>query len=919
MTNERNWKQPIEANTASEQAAPSRNSLVQTVQSKPKRQFRVTSASVALLAVVGLAGCGDAFQGEEYDSSEESTAETSQSVTLAGNGSVSAYSDTYVQRDDSGPYGTSGHIHVKNAGSSYTTRKGLIRFSVPNGLASAATLSLDVSIENHATGGSTYATFNVWGMKDGSSCGESFVDSTLKYSHLSMLDDSADGVIDNSACLHDGDPMTAGVQSLGTFQISAANLNKTVGFSSSALADFMSQNANGNVTLLITRQEQDGQLNTSFAAGEHSTLNPPRLSWLSPDVYTATGDTYVKKNDENVHGSETGIVVTNYPSHDYDRIGFVKFAVPTNTFSDASLGLMLGSYVPNGVNSATIYVFGVKDGTTGCQEHFSEASLATSGVSYFDDTADNIWNSSSCLHTPGPIAWTTISAADVGKEVVFRSPELTRFMSANKNSDVVFALSTVTEGPYIAFNSRENVANTAPTLTTVSASEMVFENGISIPSGGGTVAYQGKFHIPTFGGGMIGFPGANVTMTFNAQGHLSTISGTVGFPELPSTGTFGGLGPLSANLPYLQIGYDYPTNFNTHDLPLDPASKFFYLTASSGVSVEWGPMSMNAPLNAGLLLAVDPSDPTVWTYVAQDGTFPFFPIATELGIGISNGDNIEFSPDTTWGVESKMTSFQGDMFVMGSISPPLKNPYVEVTLSGEVAAQFNDLNFAAKENDDWLQEFGANARVDAALTLGWFSISANFAKASVRYSRNHSAFALSAQYNPSVDTGNLLNGLPFKPSSGTNVKVALYASDVANTSYLDVDADLKFGTAFSKQRIHAKAHITETGGTFDGTAKFGGTTIDVAGTVVATSTQKYVTFSGEVDTEIDLSVGRAKMTVKTSFDSRQQEVSLSAKAKFCLAGNCDGISIKDLSVNSSGQLHICVDVPAVGDRCTTLD
>jgi len=834
------------------------------------------------------------------------------SAGLAHAGSVVAAADTYVQRDNSGPHGSEMQIFVKNAGSGWATRKGLIRFVVPSGAASSASLSLDVSLENNTTGGSSTATIYVWGIKDASaaSCGESFSESSVLYGDLSFLDDSADGVVDGSACLHDGDASQAGVQMLGSFTISGADVGTTVIFSNAALADFMSRSTDGVVTLALTRAENNGQLNTGFASREHATLNGPRLAWVPAETYTAVADTYVMGNNSGGHGSEGGIVVTNYDSASYDRKGMIRFSVPAGSFADAGVSLDLASYYVNGTghDTATFYLYGLKDGTTGCQESFSEATLVYNNTPFLDDSPDGVINSSSCLHSPAALAQITVSSADVGKTVTFHSPELARFLDANTNGNVTFALTTTTVGPYMAFASRENTAHHPPTLSVTRADAMVFDDGGPVSEGGGVYSYVGKLHLPIAGGKLVALPEADVEMTYDANGRLATLSGTVGYPQLPGEGLWGNLGNIQGAAPHLQIGYDYGSAFDDYGLPLDQSAKYFYLVASTETSLSWGPMSMSAPGAASLLLAIDPATPAFFTHMDEDGTF--LPIAASIDFGFSDGQNIPFKPSTTWGVTSQMTSFGGDVYLGGSIAPPLEVENVDLTLSGDVTVAVNRDNFSVNDPGKWIQNLGANAGVSVGVSVGAFSFDWDVANASVLYDRATPSFAFSAAIDPSTDA---LHGLPFVPK-GTNAKMAGYVSNSVSQSFVDFEGEFKFGPSFAKQKIEGHAHVGGSGGSFDGTAKFASTTVTIAGAVYAS----YATFSGSIDHTWDIGIGHLKTTITTSFDSRNAEVDLSATAKGCIDGNCDSVGIHELSVDSNGHIRICVDVPGSGTKCDTL-
>lgn len=127
--------------------------------------------------------------------------------------------------------------------------------------------------------------------------------------------------------------------------------------------------------------------------------------------------------------------------------------------------------------------------------------------------------------------------------------------------------------------------------------------------GPNTWHYVGTLHIPV-ALGVVDVPGASVDMTFNAQGILQTISGTVGFPTLPGLEMFHSLGAMSSTGPSLQIGYDYPAAFDTLALPLDASQRYFYFREQSGASVSWGPLTVQAPNTGATMFALEPGSTT---------------------------------------------------------------------------------------------------------------------------------------------------------------------------------------------------------------------------------------------------------------------------------------------------------------------
>lgn len=182
-------------------------------------------------------------------------------------------------------------------------------------------------------------------------------------------------------------------------------------------------------------------------------------------TYNASADTYVMGNNSGGHGSEEGIVVSRYPSDNYRRIGFLTFNLAAGAIDTATLSLQLRYYTDNGVGSANINVYGIKDASTGCQEYFSESGLVYNSVPYANFAqADGINNTSACLTSSTPLVTLSVSASQVGQRLSVSSPALTAFLNANTSANASFVLTTDTLGPFISFASRESTTYTPPTL-----------------------------------------------------------------------------------------------------------------------------------------------------------------------------------------------------------------------------------------------------------------------------------------------------------------------------------------------------------------------------------------------------------------------------------------------------------------------
>lgn len=435
--------------------------------------------------------------------------------------------------------------------------------------------------------------------------------------------------------------------------------------------------------------------------------------------------------------------------------------------------------------------------------------------------------------------------------------------------------------------------------------------------------YVGTLHIP-IAGGMVDVPGASVDMTFNSQGLLQTISGTVGFPTLPGPGMLGLLGPMSSTGPTLQIGYDYPAAFNTLALPLTSTVRYFYFQEQSGASVSWGPLSVEAPGTGATMFALEPFAPTVFFYTDQ--LLPNSPLQS-VSVGVSGANAIPFIPEHIDGVEGRIPlNLLGNLYLGGSVDIPTEIPAVSVNVTGDMTLNADPRRFATNA-PDWLQWLGINGDVSLQAGLGPVSLDFFLGGATLLY---QGGTAPSVAFSGTVDPDQLL-GMPFGPKY--SMQTSGFLSKNVNASYLDLEGEMVFPSAlasqksFAKQTVNASVRVTSNGVAFNGTAKFIGTTMGVSGGVFATNgnpNNTYAVFDGSISHSFNAYIGKIQATITASFDTRHSDVDVSAKLQFCVknifTGNwaCDSIG-GSASVNSSGHIRVCANVPGFGQSCDTLD
>ena len=641
-------------------------------------------------------------------------------------------------------------------------------------------------------------------------------------------------------------------------------------------------------------------------------------------VLTPSDDTYVRLDNGNGYGTEGQLAVNkvNNGASGKNRKTILEFANPGGHVRAASLSLRVLNFSdPGSLTSATFQVWGVRDGVSGCAESFNEGSAKNSTFPYLDTSPDGVQNEHACLHdgdpsTPGSaqaLGTFTVLKTDVGETVTFSSPALADFLNRDTNGVVTLAITADTNHSSLVttFAAKEHSVGQPPRLT-VERGALVRAEDVpgAVPNGDGSFHFDGDLRLPLAQGTELTLPGASVDMTFDASGDLHTISGTVGFPELPGMGLFSGLGGLSSSGPALQIGYDYPSAFNSLDLPLDDGERYFYFLQQAGASIEWGPVSASSPDAGSTLIALEPLAPALFFYTDQ--LLPESPI-TSVSLGVSGSNTIEFDPWYTAGVESKMKRFDGDLYLGGSIAIPTGIPSVDLAVAGDMTVNVDDGVFTSGNPVGWMEDLGANADVSLEAGLGVFGLSYYLGGASLRFHGGGTPWlAFSGVIEPDD-----LGGLPFVPK-GSMYAAGYLSGDVA-TSFLEVDGELQFPGAFSAQKIEATVRVDSAGAELDGKVKFMGTTMSVQGSVYPA----HASFSGSLSHQFDAYVGKVKATVKGKFDSRQQEVELECSAKFCVKNlitnkdECTSVGA-GVSLTGSGRIKVCATIPGHGQACDTL-
>jgi hypothetical protein len=644
----------------------------------------------------------------------------------------------------------------------------------------------------------------------------------------------------------------------------------------------------------------------------------------STSYLTPAADTYVKRTNKGPYGSEPLLAIKNVGGKDNTRKAFIRFEdVDAPDAFEVSLSLTLAQL--SNASSTTLRVWGIND-SDACGEAFDEATLKykSSGLTYFNDGDEGIKSSSACIFGDGPLISFTVTTADVGRTLELSSAALQRFVRANRNGRVTFAITKHGNGgdAFIAFASKEHPSLAAPALAWTSSAEPDLSGAEQISTNSdGSTHYRGVLKLPLSGGRYLELPGASVDMTFSESGRLQTIQGTVGFPQLAVSGGLLGKLPLAPTVagPALQIGFAYGRDLGFTDLPVEDDTPYYYFATQSGVGMTLGPIELASDAFGASQFILDPMAPTLLFYSSQIPGLP--PAVGALGIGVSGSNGIPWTAERTTGVAAQMVGFAGDLYLYGELGLPIpaRGPVdFEATVSGALTADVNDDLFtstaAASDPTGWIEQVGANANLDVTASLGAASITHNIAGSSLLY-RRHGAHGLpSLTYVGEVDPGKLkLPGFPVSFDGSTAVSAYLDTGAVA-ASFVQMTGDVKLGAGFGNVKLDGTVRVSSTGLTYSGKAKFGGFDIGVSGAI----TQSGARLTGDASESVNFKVGKVKLSLEATLDTADRSAKVRTSGKLCVGGSfgipesCSGVSVSG-TVKSSGHIEVCVS-----GECKTL-
>jgi hypothetical protein len=157
-----------------------------------------------------------------------------------------------------------------------------------------------------------------------------------------------------------------------------------------------------------------------------------------------------------------------------------------------------------------------------------------------------------------------------------------------------------------------------------------------------------------------------------------TVGGTTQVP-LPHDGAFSKFS--IGNPATAQIGYGPGSGVTQNpqdegdETPIDPTTNYLYFDTAGGFGIKLGSaMSIEGP-GGSQRVFLDPSDPFVFANGEVSGIPKIGKAA--LGFGVSGHGNLEFTPETTDGIEGKVQPFRADLLLTGHV------PLAELPLAVE--------------------------------------------------------------------------------------------------------------------------------------------------------------------------------------------------------------------------------------------
>ena len=379
--------------------------------------------------------------------------------------------DSYVQLGSTTNFGNATDVVIKDNGTGTTTRKGYLRFGLPEGGTTSASLDLTVSINNEGGVGVTPQTHsvNVWGLRDGNA-GEAWIEGN------GGADNSPAGeiVFSNApANVTTNNHFTSGAVFLGRYSVSNTAVGGVNTFNAGTLNMFLNEDTNGNATIMLQRNGGNSGHNLAYASDEHATLAAPAISGNTAgvgliNITTGQGlgaDTFVQQGSATTNfGSSTDLTIKGGTGTTTRKI-YLRYDLSSLAGTDA-LGAALnfdvtlnnGGGTPAGpAEDFTVEVFGLLNGDP--DELWNEATIN------WNNAPANTTDNNLVLAEVVSLGSFIVPASVAPYGVMFSSAALVDFINADTNGVATFILRRSAGGSAnLIFGSDESSAN-APRLS----------------------------------------------------------------------------------------------------------------------------------------------------------------------------------------------------------------------------------------------------------------------------------------------------------------------------------------------------------------------------------------------------------------------------------------------------------------------
>jgi hypothetical protein len=446
------------------------------------------------------------------------------------------------------------------------------------------------------------------------------------------------------------------------------------------------------------------------------------------------------------------------------------------------------------------------------------------------------------------------------------------------------------------------------TLRTLASNVTDLENGFAL-TGTVTIDAPGNAHIT--------LAEAKLQVSYDSsKGEgLQGVSGMLRLP-FPDLGFMQG---VSVSDPvYAAIGYDLGGQIKNVDAPLLTDRKYLYFTFSAGFQASVGSMTVSAANNQSVTMTLDPSDPSFFLRASLGGLMG--PV-DEASLGFSIGGNLPFTPENTWGIDSKAATFNGHLWIGGKVN--LNDLDLPVAIGGNTVVDLdpNDTGKTFFSNPAGGFQFGSNSELDLSVSAGVLGFELPVAQSTIV--GRIAGKSGSADYSGVITAGNawMPDALPLKNTQ--QLKAAGHASTSPSDCYLRAEGDLsldasKLGQwtglnlndlAMAKATLYAdKDGLTVTGSAQTSISPYIGLNGDLAtvGFFNGRPQDWYVTLDGDFAVSgIDLS---------TTAHARIDQTGLLVNGKFTTP-----LSLIDMagSINKSGvdlEGTAKVTIPIVGGK-----